>query len=426
MEALAAPLDLLQHGEHRRVLDRGLQLNEEDKLKVPACHGAAFQLRHVYAKGRGLGENVVQRAGFVLTGDDQADAVGSGVNGGFLGNADEAGVVVVAVLHVPVQNAQAVQLRAGVGGQGRHMRVLPLRHQLGGGGGVVAGNHPHAGKALQKMAALADGLRVGIDFRQLVGLCAGKAQQLVADAQPGAAHNGQATALKQIVHSPDGAVGAVFNGQHAEPAQAGLHGGNHRFKALHVDDGAPGQQMVTGGLRVGALHALTGHKASLGKDLGSRRERRPHLRRHLRGRAEQLRLPGAGEVEQRGEKLMGVALLVSRFRCHPGEDFPLPCTVGDGQALLVFGGGHMFGKLHAPQKELQQLLIHRVDLFADFRKFHIEVLLLILLQKNVQQHRRHGGLHHRDGPVGHAGVVPPADHQLRLLHGAEAHGLLRL
>ena len=317
-----------------------------------------------------LREELVEGTGLMGRHERHRGAVGAGVDLELLADASEAGVVVVAVLHVLVEHAQAVQLGAGVGREGGHVGVLPLGHHLGRGGGVVAGDHAHAGQTVQKAGALADGLRMGVDLRQLLRLCPGQAQQLVPDAQTGAAHDGQVLALEQVVHCADGAVGAVFDGQHAELAQAGLHRRGHGLKALDVHDVAPGQQPVARGLRVGALHALTGHKAGLGEHAAARREGRLHLRGHVGGGVHQLRLPRAGEVEQGGEQVIGVALLVARLRRDLGEDLTLPLAVADGQALLVLGGGHVLGQRHPGQEELEQLLVHCVDLFTNLRKFH--------------------------------------------------------
>ena len=60
--------------------------------------------------------------------------------------------------------------------------------------------------------------------------------------------------LKQRVDRAHRAVGAVFNGQHAEFAQAGLHRGHHRVKGLDIQDAAARQQAVA--RRVGALAEL--------------------------------------------------------------------------------------------------------------------------------------------------------------------------
>ena len=62
--------------------------------------GAALQLVHVDPVGGQPGEDVVQRAGGVLTGQDDAQVVCPGVDDGLLRDADEAGLVVVVVLNV--------------------------------------------------------------------------------------------------------------------------------------------------------------------------------------------------------------------------------------------------------------------------------------------------------------------------------------
>ena len=211
---------------------------------------------------------------------------------------------------------------------------------------------------------------MGVNFRDVVHLHTGQGQQLVADAKAGGADDGELLALDQIVDGADGAVGAVFDGHHAEAAQAGLHGGEHRLKALDVDDVAPGQQTVAGHLGVGALHALAGNQARLGEHLAAGGQGGLHLGGHPGGSRDELGLPGAGQLQQCGEQMVGVALLVAGFLRDLGQDLPLPLLVQNGLVVLIFVGGDGFGQLHALQKQRQQLIIHDVDLFANLRKFH--------------------------------------------------------
>ena len=250
------------------------------------------------------------------------------------------------------------------------MLVSPLRHHLGSSSGVVAGYHPHAIETGQKAAALANGLLVGVDLCDVGQLGAGQAQQLVADAQPGGPDHRQFVVLEQLVYRPDGAVGAVLNGQHAELAKARLHGGGHRLEGLHVHDVAPGQQAVTGHLGVGALHALAGHQSRLGEHLAASGQGGLHLGLHLGGSVDQLRLPGPGQLEEGGEEVIGVALLVTGLGCYLGKNFALALLVQNGQMVLVLVGGHFLGQGHPLQEQIQQLVVHGVDFRANLRKFH--------------------------------------------------------
>ena len=211
---------------------------------------------------------------------------------------------------------------------------------------------------------------MGVNLRDVVHLHAGQSQQLVADAKAGGADDGELLALDQIVDGADGAVGAVFDGHHAEAAQAGLHGGEYRLKALDVDDVAPGHDAVAGHLGVGALHALAGHQPRLGEHLAAGGQGSLHLGGHPGGSGDELGLPGAGQLHQRGEQVIGVALLIAGAFRDLGQDFPFPLLVQNGEMVLVFVGGDGLGQLHALQKQRQQLLIHGVDLFANLRKFH--------------------------------------------------------
>ena len=250
------------------------------------------------------------------------------------------------------------------------MAVALLRHHLGGHGGVVAGDDTDAVEAVQELATLADGLLVGVDLRDVLHLHAGQRQQLVPDAQPGGPDDGEVMVLQQLVHRPDGAVGAVLNGQHTEPAQAGLHSGHHSLEGLHIHDVAPGQQPVTGHLGVGPLHALTGHQARLGKDRGTGLQRGADLGGHLGGGGDQLCLPGPGQLEQGGEQVVGIPLPLPGFLRHLGQDGPLPLFVQNGQMVRILVGSHLVGQVHALQEQVQQLLVHCVDLLANLRKFH--------------------------------------------------------
>ena len=211
---------------------------------------------------------------------------------------------------------------------------------------------------------------MGVDLRDVVHFHAGQGQQFMADAQAGGADDGELFPLDEVVNSPDGAVGAVFNGHHAELAQAGLHGGEHGLKALDVHDVAPGQQAVTGHLGIGALHALAGHQACLGEHLAAGGERSLHLRLHLGGGGDELRLTGAGQLENGGEQVVGKALPVAGLLRHLGQDLPLPLLVQNGLVVLVLIGGHLFGQVHPLQKQVQQLVVHGIDLFPNLRKFH--------------------------------------------------------
>ena len=250
------------------------------------------------------------------------------------------------------------------------MAVAPLRHHLGGHGGVVAGDDPDAVEAVQELAALADGLLVGVDLRDVLHLHAGQGQQLVADAQPGGADDGQIVVLEQLIHRPDGAVGAVLDGQHAELTQARLHGGHHRLEGLDIDDVATGQQPVAGNLGVGTLHALAGHQARLGEHLVHVCQGGLDLGAHTGGGGDQLRLPGPGQLKQGGEQVIGKTLLFPGLLGDLGQDGPLPLLVQDGEMVLVLIGGHLLGQVHALQEQVQQLVVHRVDLLANLRKFH--------------------------------------------------------
>ncbi len=202
-------------------------------------------------------------------------------------------------------------------------------------------------------------------------LHAGQRQQLVPDAQPGGPDDGEVVVLQQLVHRPDGAVGAVLNGQHTEPAQAGLHSGHHSLEGLHIHDVAPG---------AAAGHRPPGSWPPPRPDRppgpsGERPRYRPPERRadlggHLGGGGDQLCLPGPGQLEQGGEQVVGIPLPLPGFLRHLGQDGPLPFFVQNGQMVRILVGSHLVGQVHALQEQVQQLLVHCVDLLSNLRKFH--------------------------------------------------------
>ena len=87
MKTPAVALQLLQHGYNVGILNRGIQVNQEDKLKVSAGNRAALQLGHVDAQIGEQGQGVLERSGLVIQGDHQANLVAAGIDGGTLGEA---------------------------------------------------------------------------------------------------------------------------------------------------------------------------------------------------------------------------------------------------------------------------------------------------------------------------------------------------
>ena len=144
VETCAAALHLLQHGQHTGILNGGIQFDEEDELKVAAGHRTGLQFRHVDIQSCQLGKNLIQSTGLVFKGQDEADAVGTGIDHGIFGNADKTSVVVVAVLNLIVDALQSVQCGTGMRRNGGGMAVSTLSNHFCGHGGIVAGNHTHA------------------------------------------------------------------------------------------------------------------------------------------------------------------------------------------------------------------------------------------------------------------------------------------
>ena len=168
---------------------------------------------------------------------------------------------------------------------------------------------------------------MGIDFLNIPHGHPRVDQQLVADAQAGGGDDGQIPLQEELVHRPDGAVGAVLYGQHAKLAGPGFHGVGHALEGADVGDPPPGEDAVAGGLGVGALHPLAGHQTVLGKEASSGAEGGFHQLLDLGGGADQLGLAGPGQLKQGGEQVVGIPLLRTGPLRRFGQDGPLPLLI---------------------------------------------------------------------------------------------------
>ena len=292
--------------------------------------------------------------------------VGAGVDFQVPADADEAGAVVALVLHGGAQTVQSVQLGAGAAGQGGNVLSAGLGDHLGGHGGVVHGNDIHAGETVEEVAALVDGLLVGIHFLDIGEVRAGINQKIVVDFQPEGADDGEIVLDHQVVHLVHGTGGGIFDGQNAVLAQPLIDGTEHGLKGLEVHNKGIFEDFFTGDLGVSALHALTG-------DHGRLREK---LRRVLDGLRDipvkgaafpvALGLVAAAQLEQHGVQHPGVIghFGAGLFR-HVLKLRPFPGRLENGQVIGLFVVGDLSGDMHPLAEQANQFVVDFVDLTAN-------------------------------------------------------------
>ena len=150
-----------------------------------------------------------------------ARAVCTGVDLRRFGDAQKARVIVALVLHGVAQAGQAVELRALARGERGHIRPVGHRDALRRGSGVFAAGHADVlSQRFEELRALVDRLLVGKDLVDL--LRAGLGQQAVVDLHAHGAHDVEVVLQHPVIDLPDGTGGAVFDGQDAVAAEAGL------------------------------------------------------------------------------------------------------------------------------------------------------------------------------------------------------------
>ena len=298
----------------------------------------------------------------------QRGLVRAGIDLQLLGDADEAGVVVAAVLDVRGQALQAVQLHAVVRADGGHIRPLGLCHGLGGGGGVLAGGDLHAGHGVQELGALADGLGMGEDLLDVAHLSALLGHQVVVDLQPGGADDLEAAvAQHQVIDLFHRTGGAVFQGQHRIVAEAVLNGAEHALEGLEIHHLGVFEELLAGQLGVSALHALTSHGGRGGEQgLGVGNGPLDVLPQGG-GLGVERALIAAADLKEHGPQ--GVAILL-HLRGQLGHDvgqlLPLAGGVQGGQALALLLQADLPDHVHALGEILQQVVVDGVDLRSQF------------------------------------------------------------
>ena len=288
-----------------------------------------------------------------------AGFVGAGIDFHFLADADETGTVVPLVLHTGSQVFQSIKLRAGPAGEGSHIPSVGGSHHFRCHSGVGDGNHIHSGKALQELAALVQGLLVGIDFLDLIDLHAGLGKQVVVDFQPEGTDNGEIVGDHQIVDLLHGARRGIFNGEDAVLAQALVDGVKDGFKILEVHDKGAFENLFAGNLGIGALHSLAGHHGRLGEQL------RSILDGILDGMIQgalltaALALVAAAQLKEHGVQNPGVVFhLGPRLLGDVLQLLALPAGHQNGQAVLLFIIGNLGGHIHSLAEQTNQFIIN--------------------------------------------------------------------
>ena len=301
----------------------------------------------------------------------QARAVGAGIDLKILGDADKARVVVALILHGGGEALKPVESAAGARGERGDVRAPRLSHVLCGRGGILAAHDRHARQALQKAAALADGLLVGVDLLNIRQLRAGSCQQAVVDLQADAAHDAEVVAHHEIVHRVDRARRAVFHRDNTVAAQALLNGGKHRVKRRAIKHVRQREQPVARKLRICALHALTGDGGVLRKQRLRVRDGVLDLGRQRARDAEQPVLAAAAELEnERIERHGIIAQRLRRAVCDLLQLRALTSGVERRKAVCLLVAADLRRDVHAPVKQREQLAVDVVDLAAIVTKFH--------------------------------------------------------
>ncbi len=285
----------------------------------------------------------------------QRGLVRAGINLQLLGDADEAGVVVAAVLDVRGQSLQAVQLHAVVRADGGHVRPLRLCHSLGSGGGVLAGGNLYAGHGVQELRALADGLGMGEDLLDVAHLGALLGYQIVIDLQAGGTDDLKAAvAQHQVINFFHRAGGAVFQRQDGIITEAVLNGAEHALKALEIHHLWVLEELLAGQLGVGALHALAGHRCCGGEEGLGVGDGPLDVLPQGGGLGVQGALVAAADLKEHGPQ--GVAILLhlgGQLGYDVGQLLPLPGRVQGGQALAFLLQADLPDHVHALGEVLQ-------------------------------------------------------------------------
>ena len=226
---LADALQLAEELRQLRGVDGGFEIEVEAEGIVGAGDRAALKLREVDAAAVDAGQHLIEAAGLVGQRHEKARPVSAGVDLRLGGDADEAGVVAVLVLHAVLQALQAVDLRAGVRGDGGQVLPAGFGDHPRRRGGIFAAGDGDVRQLLQKFGALLQRLPVRDDLADVGQLRARERQQTVVDPQADAAHDGEIVLLHEIIHRVDRTCRAVFQRQHAVLAQPLLNGGDVQF-----------------------------------------------------------------------------------------------------------------------------------------------------------------------------------------------------
>ena len=157
---LAHVLQLAQKLRKLRGVDRRLQIEVEPEGIVGTGDRAALQLREVDAVAVDAGQDLIEAARLVGEREQQARPVCARINFRLRRDADEAGIVAAVILHARLQDLQAVDLRAGVRGDGGQILPAGLGDHAGRFGGIGTARDGHARQRPQQLRTLAQRLLV--------------------------------------------------------------------------------------------------------------------------------------------------------------------------------------------------------------------------------------------------------------------------
>ena len=341
LEQQGLALQVLQGRGDHGVLAVAADVDEEDIVPDPAPGGARLDAGHADAVGGERGQQGVQPAGLVATGEQQAGLVAPGGGRVLVADHQEAGGVALLVLDALGQDRHPVDLGGRLAGDGRRPGLS--RRQARGLGVAGHGDALGLGQvAVEPAAALGQGLLVGVDGldgRQVRRL----AHQVMMDAQADLADDAQGRGHEQVQGVADDPLGAVLHRDHPVVAGPGLH------LAEDVADGGHGYR----------LHRVTEVLARRRLGEGPLRPQEGGPDRALQGQA-----GGHDLAEEPGDLLAaqgaGVAFL------DPPQDLRLafgPIELyGPVRGLDL---RHPPGALGALADEAQQVRIDGVDALAD-------------------------------------------------------------
>ena len=128
-------------------------------------------------------------------------------------------------------------------------------------GRVVGFYNLAVAKLLEKVTALHEGYRVGIDFPNVVDVLVGQTKQTVLNVELVLTYNGEVAGTQQFVIVEQAACDGIFNGHHGQQAAVFLHGVEKFFKCFAANqlNLFVGEELVGGNIVERTLDTLYGY-----------------------------------------------------------------------------------------------------------------------------------------------------------------------